>query len=377
MVKKTKYVVLLLISILATALLLSPTQIAYSDSTLEQIKDVTIEWIINETDSKKAIVHVITSKGHYSFLVKGNAEQVGEEHNVNLDAYLLLENGTQVYTQSANVSVFDILYDAPYAPPSAGVETIKIHLGSLEAGLLALASIIAIVFMFVEIIGVILEATVLTALLDSLQWTILVASIPWVYLSIFSADRNPDGSLTLYVPWDEYILPTLLEGILYVATAFSWWLIAKAQWWIFSWYTATWVQPRLEAPPSPKLPSASFAWSPDTVVPGQEVTFVSTSFDPDGEIASWHWWFGDGLESYGESVTHAYSKPGSYNVRLEATDNDGLKSETSTSIMGMTFFVIPETSLGTISVTSTMIGALALFIVVRHRKKVNLKVSKV
>jgi len=376
--KRINYVSLALISILAVALVFTPTRIVHAGSTVEQIEEVTIEWIINETNSKKAIVHVISSEGNYNFLVEGTVEQVGEEQNVNLDAFLLLENGTQSYVQSANASVFDILYGAPYAPsPNIDVETIKIHLGPVEAWILAIASILVITLMFVSIIGVILEAVVLTALLDSLQWGILVASLLWIYPSIYGADHNPDWSLTLFIPWDEYILPTLLDEMLYIATAFSWWLIAPAGWWIFNWYTATWVQPLQEMPPAPLLPpSASFAWSPDIIVPGGEVTFVSTSFDSDGDIVSWRWWFGDGSEGYGETVTHVYSKLGSYNIRLEVTDNDGLTDETSTSMMGIVFSVIPEAPLGTVSLILAMIGALGLFMVIHHPKKVNSKFKR-
>ena len=377
MTRKTTFVSLALISILTIAVIFAPIKIVQAGSTVEQIEDISIEWITDETSSKKAIVHVTSSSGDYDFLVEGNVEQVGDEQNVNLDAYLILENGTEVYAASANSSTFDILYGAPYAPSGTGVETTKIHLAPVNAVALAFATIFVIVLMFITIIGLILEATVLSALLDSLQWPIFVASIPWVYLTIFSADHNPDLSLDLYIPMDEYIIPMLLEGMLYIATAFSWWLIAEAQWLIFTYYTATWVQPRLEMPPPPLLPpSASFSWSPDIIGPSQEVNFVSTSYDPDGEIQSWHWWFGDGSEAYGETVTHVYSQTGIYDVRLEVTDNDGLTNEVSTSMMGIILHVIPEAPLGTISLILGMIGALGLFTVIHNSKKVNSKVEQ-
>jgi len=359
---------------LTIAVIFTPTQIVHAESTTPQIEDVTIEWIINEPINKKAVVHVITSEGNYDFLVEGSLEQVGEEWNVSLDAYLLLEDNTQIYAQSATASAFDIIYGAPYASPSTGVETIKIHLGPVEATVLAIASAIVIAVMFYSIILTILEAVVLLTLLDSLQWAILLASIPWVYLTIFSADHNSDWSLTLYLPWDENILPMLQEGMLYIATAFSWWLIEPITidfiLFQFTYFVATWVQPLLGMPSTPpQPPSTSFAWSPDIIYPGQEVTYVSTSFDPDGEIQSWHWWFGDGSEADGESITHAYSEPGSYNVRLEVTDNDSLVGETSTSLMGIPLNVIPEAPLGAISLIVAMIGALGLFVMIHHPRK--------
>ena len=58
---------------------------------------------------------------------------------------------------------------------------------------------------------------------------------------------------------------------------------------------------------------------------GQEITFdASNSSDPDGEIVSYRWDFGDGNVGEGKVVTHAYTQVGEYNVRLTVTDNDGM-----------------------------------------------------
>lgn len=373
--RKIRHLSSVLISILIVAVVFAPIQIVQARSTVPEIMGVSIEWIVDEPVYKEATVHVITSEGNYDFLVSGNVEQIEEETNVNLDAYLLREDGTQVYVQSANASMFDTLYGAPYAPsPDTGVETIKIHLGPLAAWAIATAIFFVIAAVFVYSVGVILGSVVLSTIIGTLQWAIFVASIPWVYITLFFGGHNPDWSLDLYIPMDEYILPTLLDKMLYVATALSWWLIAEQQLWIFTYYSATWVQPVLDAPSPPPLPpSASFAWSPDIIRPGMEVTFVSTSFDPDGEIQSWHWWFGDGSEDYGETVTHTYSQTGVYNVRLEVTDNDGLMNDTSTSLMGIPFHVIPEVPLGTIVVSATMIIALAAYFAVpkwRRKRKI-------
>jgi PKD repeat protein len=63
------------------------------------------------------------------------------------------------------------------------------------------------------------------------------------------------------------------------------------------------------------------------------VTFVSTSYDPDGMIVSWAWDFGDGTTGSGETVTHVYKAEGTYIVTLKVTDNDGLTATTSATIM--------------------------------------------
>lgn len=80
-------------------------------------------------------------------------------------------------------------------------------------------------------------------------------------------------------------------------------------------------------------PIASFVSSAiDPVVSG-EVTFdASESYDPDGEIVSYEWNFGDGNTSTDEIVTHAYSVPGEYLVSLVVVDNDGVVSTHSRTI---------------------------------------------
>jgi PKD repeat protein len=72
-------------------------------------------------------------------------------------------------------------------------------------------------------------------------------------------------------------------------------------------------------------------------VVGEEITFNgSRRSDPDGDIISWHWDFGDGSENTGEVTTHIYSSNGTYNATLTVTDNDGAKDED-------TFYVIIST----------------------------------
>ncbi|ALO67794.1 hypothetical protein AS189_16540 [Arthrobacter alpinus] len=57
----------------------------------------------------------------------------------------------------------------------------------------------------------------------------------------------------------------------------------------------------------------------------------SGSHDPDGQIASYAWAFGDGTTSSGATAHHSYTTPGSYNVTLTVTDNlGGINSITHT-----------------------------------------------
>ena len=80
-------------------------------------------------------------------------------------------------------------------------------------------------------------------------------------------------------------------------------------------------------------PTASFTFSPSSPTIGQAITFnASQSYDPDGQIVSYQWDFGDGHVDYGKTVRHVYSQQGTYTVTLTVTDNDGLTNTTSKQI---------------------------------------------
>jgi chitodextrinase len=69
----------------------------------------------------------------------------------------------------------------------------------------------------------------------------------------------------------------------------------------------------------PVGPTASFDWTPA----GLHVHFDGYGSDPDGEIVSWQWDFGDGGTGSGQSVDHDYSNGGDHTVTLTVTDNAG------------------------------------------------------
>jgi len=66
-------------------------------------------------------------------------------------------------------------------------------------------------------------------------------------------------------------------------------------------------------------PIADFIYSMD----GLKVTFIDKSYDPNGYITNWTWYFGDGTVGYGNIVIHEYGNYGKYNVTLTVKDNDG------------------------------------------------------
>jgi poly(3-hydroxybutyrate) depolymerase len=53
------------------------------------------------------------------------------------------------------------------------------------------------------------------------------------------------------------------------------------------------------------------------------VNFRALGTDPDGRITGYIWQFGDGGVSIQQSASHTFSQPGTYNVFLTVTDNDG------------------------------------------------------
>lgn len=80
-------------------------------------------------------------------------------------------------------------------------------------------------------------------------------------------------------------------------------------------------------------PHASFSYSPKSkmedkyIVGASEwITFDASDSTDDGEIVSYDWNFGDGHTDTGKVVKHRYLWPGTYNVVLTVTDNDGGKT---------------------------------------------------
>lgn len=90
----------------------------------------------------------------------------------------------------------------------------------------------------------------------------------------------------------------------------------------------------LGEPLGPQPPVAG-AGPDQTVFVGEVVTFDgSGSYDPDGEIVSYEWNFGDGSYGSGVNPTHTYTAVGTYEVTLTVTDNSGaVDSDTMTVIV--------------------------------------------
>jgi PKD repeat protein len=65
---------------------------------------------------------------------------------------------------------------------------------------------------------------------------------------------------------------------------------------------------------------------------GDQVEFDGTdSNDPDGNIRSYEWDFGDGGSESGEKPDYKYEEPGTYTVTLTVEDNNGAKTSDETT----------------------------------------------
>lgn len=71
-------------------------------------------------------------------------------------------------------------------------------------------------------------------------------------------------------------------------------------------------------------PEADFTWQPAYPEADEKVSFdAGNSEDPDGDIESYSWEFGDGGEESGQKATYAFSRAGTYMVQLTVTDSEG------------------------------------------------------
>ena len=78
----------------------------------------------------------------------------------------------------------------------------------------------------------------------------------------------------------------------------------------------------------PRPPVAGFDYS----ATGLQVLFTNNSTDPDNDLASYAWNFGDGNTSSEQGPVHVYAAEGTYTVSLTATDAKGNSDQASHSI---------------------------------------------
>ncbi len=85
--------------------------------------------------------------------------------------------------------------------------------------------------------------------------------------------------------------------------------------------------------PDQSPPVACFSASPTQAFSPANVSVdASCSSDPDGNISSYQWDFGNGNYGFGVTSSYYYTTPGSYNIALTVTDSTGLSSTTYQSV---------------------------------------------
>jgi PKD repeat protein len=87
------------------------------------------------------------------------------------------------------------------------------------------------------------------------------------------------------------------------------------------------------ADPENAPPKASFTATPDSGTAPLEVAFnAGASADPDGEVSSYQWSFGDGNAASGVAPSHTFTAAGTYTVTLIVTDDDGATDTAQTTV---------------------------------------------
>lgn len=142
----------------------------------------------------------------------------------------------------------------------------------------------------------------------------------WGYLAVrFMFERHPDEVQTLRAAtrvgnWSQY-----------KSTVDSW--VSN-----YSSEFTQWTQQLANQDPQNDSP-VSVINGPYSGIEGQAIQFSSAgSYDPDGNIASYAWSFGDGSSSSSASPSHTYSSAGQYTATLTVTDDKGATTSDSTTV---------------------------------------------
>ncbi len=76
-------------------------------------------------------------------------------------------------------------------------------------------------------------------------------------------------------------------------------------------------------PNAPPLMISPASATPNPAAPGQLVTLSAAAVDPENQSMTYAWNFGDGVAAGGSTVTHTFTAPGIYTVKVIVTDSAG------------------------------------------------------
>lgn len=107
-----------------------------------------------------------------------------------------------------------------------------------------------------------------------------------------------------------------------------------------------------------------------TAVVDEVVSFDASRSTGEGQIISYEWEFGDGINGTGAITSHAYAREGTYNVRLEVTDDGGfVNAESLTVIIGKAPNLVPLVlRFVLVAIAVLLVLMLAVLLVSRDRK---------
>lgn len=115
-------------------------------------------------------------------------------------------------------------------------------------------------------------------------------------------------------------------------------------------------------------PTAQFAFSPSDAAEGEEIRFTDMSEDPEGNLTSWKWDFGDGHESSERNPTHKYERVGDFTVSLVVADDEGETSHISKNLAVGRRGIFIETPLGMGIVAGAVVAVVLMAWIITRRK---------
>jgi hypothetical protein len=110
-------------------------------------------------------------------------------------------------------------------------------------------------------------------------------------------------------------------------------------------------------PPGNLPPEPSVTLVPSQIAYGEPLVLdASASSDPDGTVASFEWDYADGVLDSGSAPSHAWSTPGTRQVRLTVRDDDGTPATAFVTVdVGITSLCTPAPRTGCLAAAKSSV----------------------